>query len=1048
MNRITGGTGIGWMWLFASLVLFLPGCSGGGNTGHWNPAAVISPTVTAVVPAPSAVGVALNTRLTATFSKEMDAVSVNAVTFTLVNNLGTPVSGTVAYDSPSKVATFTPDTNLAASTVFTATVTTGVKDVAGNSMLANYAWSFTTGVATDTAAPRVIATNIRHTDTNVSINTLVGATLSEPMDPLTINITSFTLTSGLTTVAGRVTANGANAVFTPDTYLAPNTAYMARLTTAAKDLAGNPMVADSTWTFTTGAGLDTTPPTVNSVIPIAGATGVSIGIKSISATFSEPMDPATLTNLTMTMMDSTGVNVPGTLAYDLILLSNIATFRPTDTLLANMRYTVTISTAVTDLARNAMAAPFSWSFTTGSAADTTAPRVISHINKNGDTNVSVSTNLGVTFSEPMDPLTITAATFTCTRVGGTVTGVISYSGVNAVLDPDTDLLPSTLYTVRITTGAKDLAGNSLATDSTWSFTTGLLADTIAPRVNSVIPVDGASGVSTNLDVISATFSEAMNPATITTATFSVKDSTGVAVPGTMVYDLILLSNIATFSPTGDLYPNSQYTATITTAVKDLSGNPLDTSFIWRFTTGAAPDSIPPRVIAHVNNHGDTGVPINTQIGVTFSEQMNPLTLTTTTFKLTTAGVPVAGSVTYAGVNAVFDPDNDLAVSTLYTVTVTTGAKDIAGNSIVTDTSWSWTTGTSTDTTAPRVILVNPGRDTTNVPINKSVSATFNEPMDPATITVLTYTLKETLTDSLVAGTIIYDQILLSNIATFNPTDNLKPNTQYTATLTTGVKDLNRNALATDSTWNFTTGTDTAAGAMPLNAAAPYGGIGGGAGITNEGILTVINGDLGTTGASTLVVAFYDAFANYGAPDGKVNGRIYTDLPAPGTATSMAIATAARAAAQQAWVNLSPANMPGGANVGNNLGGLTLAPGIYQAPGGTFAITGSDLTLDAQGDPDATFVFQAGSSLTVGAAGAPRSVILINGAQAANVFWQVGTAATINAAGGGTMVGTIIADAGVTFSTSGVAVITTLNGRALGLNAAVTMVNTVINVPGF
>ena len=115
-------------------------------------------------------------------------------------------------------------------------------------------------------------------------------------------------------------------------------------------------------------------------------------------------------------------------------------------------------------------------------------------------------------------------------------------------------------------------------------------------------------------------------------------------------------------------------------------------------------------------------------------------------------------------------------------------------------------------------------------------------------------------------------------------------------------------------------------------------------------------------------------------------------------------------------------------------------------GGSFLITGSDLTLDAQGNANAVWVFQMASTLTVGAPGAPRSVILINGAQAKNVFWQVGSAATINAAGGGTMVGTIIASAGVTFSTAGNAAITTLNGRALSLNASVTMVNTVINVP--
>jgi hypothetical protein len=110
------------------------------------------------------------------------------------------------------------------------------------------------------------------------------------------------------------------------------------------------------------------------------------------------------------------------------------------------------------------------------------------------------------------------------------------------------------------------------------------------------------------------------------------------------------------------------------------------------------------------------------------------------------------------------------------------------------------------------------------------------------------------------------------------------------------------------------------------------------------------------------------------------------------------------------------------------------------------ITGSDLTLDGQGDAHAIWVFQTASTLTVGASAAPRNVILIGGAQAKNGFWQIGSAATINAARGNTMAGTIVAASGVTFSTVGNAAITTLDGRALGLNASVTVVNTVVNEP--
>ncbi len=188
--------------------------------------------------------------------------------------------------------------------------------------------------------------------------------------------------------------------------------------------------------------------------------------------------------------------------------------------------------------------------------------------------------------------------------------------------------------------------------------------------------------------------------------------------------------------------------------------------------------------------------------------------------------------------------------------------------------------------------------------------------------------------------------------------------------------------------------------------------------------------------------------------GMVNGNIDTAAPPPtvgcpseGTAATFAIASQAALDALAAFNDLSPASRPGGTDPGaGQLGGLTLPPGTYKAAAGSFLITGTDLTLDGQGNANAVWVFQMASSLTVGAAGAPRSIILINGANAKNVFWYVGSSATINGAGGGTMVGTIIASAGVTFSTAGNAAITTLDGRALSLNASVTMVNTVVTVP--
>jgi hypothetical protein len=251
-------------------------------------------------------------------------------------------------------------------------------------------------------------------------------------------------------------------------------------------------------------------------------------------------------------------------------------------------------------------------------------------------------------------------------------------------------------------------------------------------------------------------------------------------------------------------------------------------------------------------------------------------------------------------------------------------------------------------------------------------------------------------------------------------------------------------------WTFTTINNSIA--PNLGSAAPFGAYGGNAGITNQGINTVIHGSIATTAASTLITGFHDATAIYTETPlnvGNVTGAISTAPPMPGTATSFAIASQALADANAAYLSISPASMPGGIDPGaGELGGLTLAPGIYKSNSGTFTISNGNLTLDAQGDPNAVWIFQTAAGLTVGIAGptGAKSVVLINGALPKNVFWYVGSTAIINGAGGGTMVGTILANSGVTFSTAGNAVQTVLNGRALSLVASVTMVNTTINVP--
>ena len=553
---------------------------------------------------------------------------------------------------------------------------------------------------------------------------------------------------------------------------------------------------------------------------------------------------------------------------------------------------------------------------------------------------------------------------------------------------------------------------------------------VCPIVIATSPTIGETNVALSTP-ISFTFNEEMNPATINQSSFTaVYGSTSLA--GTFTYS----GNTATFTPNSNLLVNTTYVCKITTAVKDLRGNALQEDYIWTFSTGL---NLQPTIISTDPISNETGVALNKIITATFNMPMDVATINANTFTLKQGLVPLSGVVTLTGDMASFTPDVALVSNTIYTALITTGAKNLAGVSIAANYEWNFTTG---NTTAPIVTITDPLHNENGVALNKVISATFSMPMDIATLTAATFTLK--IGTLPVSGTVTYS----GSTAYFTPTVNLASNTNYIATITTGAKNVAGISLASNYVWNFSTYI------LPnLGTAAQFGAFGGNAGITNQGINTVINnGSIGTTAASTLITGFHDSNAIYTETPlnvGNVTGSIYTAPPSPGTATSFAIASQGLLDANAAYLSISPAAMPGGIDPGaGELGNLTLAPGIYKSASGTFNITNGNLVLDAQGNPNTIWIFQAATALTVGSAGptGAKSVVLINGALAKNVFWYVGSAATINGAGGGVMSGTIIATSGVTFSTAGNTVQTVLNGRAISLVASVTMVNTTINIP--
>ena len=477
------------------------------------------------------------------------------------------------------------------------------------------------------------------------------------------------------------------------------------------------------------------------------------------------------------------------------------------------------------------------------------------------------------------------------------------------------------------------------------------------------------------------------------------------------------SIIANFSA----IPPATYTLNITSNNGTVNKNPNQASYISGSTVQLTATST-------------SGYQFNAWSGDTTSST-NPINVWMNRNKAITANFTAIPAVTYTihttGLNGSIQLNpNQPTYTSGSTVQLTA-----TPNSGYTFTTWN---GDTINTSNPIVIRMNS---------NKNINALFTA------IPIVTYTLNT----NAVNGTITKNpnQLNYNTGTTVQLTAN--PSAGYTFGTWTGDAAGVTNPIAVNMTSNknITANFNAIPPPVVLGRIANFGAYGGNAGITNQGVHTVIhNGAIGTTAAATLITGFHDGItgATYTETPlniGNVVDGIFTAPPAPGTTASFATATNALSDANTAYLSISPANKPGGVDPGEGeLGGLTLAPGIYKSSIATFKITNQDLRLDAQGDPYAYWIFQSSAGLTVGSGTAPRNVILMGGAQAKNVFWYVGSAAVINYAGGGTMVGTIIATAGVTLSSPANSTTTSaqtiLNGRAISLVASVTMVNTIIN----
>jgi len=359
--------------------------------------------------------------------------------------------------------------------------------------------------------------------------------------------------------------------------------------------------------------------------------------------------------------------------------------------------------------------------------------------------------------------------------------------------------------VVISTGCSNAA--TASTSSTTSLSTTIPAQNLtSPMVTNFSPENGATGVPVNQS-ISVTFTLAMNPSSINTATFILMQGS-MPVPGTVSY----YGNTAIFTPQDDLSKDTDYSATIDIAIANMEGQHLQNGFTWTFTTGSI-DTVDPYIVSTIpsfnsifpvdpnNPFASNGnVPVNDSITAYFNEAMDPSTINASTFTVMQGTTPVAGTVKFDGYEtAILTPTKMLSPNTAYIAMITTAVKCLGGNSLAQNFVWSFTTGLS-QTTAPIVVSAVTANGVSGVPLNSSITAKFSEAINPMSINVITFTLAEGKTP--VDGTVSFDGI---NAAVFTPLNNLSSATIYTATVTTGVTDLAGIHMANSYTWTFTTG---------------------------------------------------------------------------------------------------------------------------------------------------------------------------------------------------------------------------------------------------
>lgn len=689
-----------------------------------------SPTVLSTDPVDESTDIAENSSISVVLSEALRASSVKPGVFTLqadVNGSILEIAGSLRLVSNNTELLFTPNELLPDFSVHTISIS-GVRDEAGN-IVEPFEATFETGNFVDEVRPTVIDSNPVANASNVPVNALPTAVLSEPIDPNTVTDTSFYLQDTFLNqrVAGTFAVSEDKTIITfiPNTQLLVGRQYYLYLTSAIEDLFGNKL-SNTIKYFTTGFEADTQPPSIMFTTVADGQTAVPLNAR-FSVKFDEPIDPASISEISL--LDSVGTPLFATRS----LSSNrmFATLVPASPLQENSDYQLSVG-AVRDMGGNLLPSLETFSFTSGDANDTDAGSLVRRSVPNGVTNVPTNAEFIVDFSEPIDPARVQLGTNSL-RLYDTATGLtvpssftLSEDRMSITLRPRDPLNTNRVYYwyIGYNPYLYDLANNYIALNSFSSFTTGGGEDVSDPQVSLINILEGATDVPVNARIV-VTLNEALSNDCLSAMTLS--DGTD-----SIDFTRSLSSDRRTLvlNPTELLATDTSFTLTFD-GLCDYAGNTLSGQ-VLSFTTSDsdASDTSKPVIQSYAPARNAVDVEVGSDIVITFDQTLSQRSRVDVFNH--TLGLSIPGSISIDDNVLTFSPDNPLPSGSQIRVQMRWGILDLVGNQNYHG-DYYFTTEVLTDTTAPTVLMISPETDAVDINPASNVVIEFSETMNPNTI---------------------------------------------------------------------------------------------------------------------------------------------------------------------------------------------------------------------------------------------------------------------------------------------------------------------------